>query len=44
MIRVLWYVLCLILLLVRMVSMYRTTTEKKKVGVLGPTFKSVLSR
>ena len=32
MIRVLWYVLCLILLLVRMVSMYRTTTEKKKVG------------
>ena len=29
----LWYVLCLILLLlVRMVSMYRTTTEKKKVG------------
>lgn len=29
MIRALWYVLCLILLLVRMVSMYRTTTEKK---------------
>ena len=30
MIKALWYVLCLILLLVRMVSMYRTTTEKKR--------------
>ena len=30
MIIALWYVLCLILLLVRMVSMYRTTTEKKR--------------
>lgn len=30
MIMALWYVLCLILLLVRMVSMYRTTTEKKR--------------